>query len=336
MNRDSGDQPMVDPHPQAEELALEPTLRPRVLRDFVGQQAVRSNLAVFVEAARRRATAMDHVLLTGPPGLGKTTLANILANELGATIRTTSGPAIDRTGDLAALLTHLEERDVLFIDEVHRLPRPVAEVLFPAMEDFKLDLVVGQGPTSRSVRLDLPPFTLVAATTRAGLLAAPLRDRFGIVERLDYYEPSDLAAIVQRAARQLQITIDSESAVELAQRARGTPRVAIRILRRISDFVVVQGLREIRVGSVREALTRLGIDQFGLDRLSRRYLRILHDVYSCGPVGLSTLAATLGEEPDSLEDACEPFLLQAGLLERTARGRVLTTRGKLHIGAVAE
>jgi Holliday junction DNA helicase RuvB len=315
-----------------EDLGHETDLRPRRLDDYIGQRRLVANLQVYLEAARLRAKPLDHVLLAGPPGLGKTTLAHIMAEELSTRLRTTSGPAIERPGDLAALLTHLEPGDVLFIDEIHRLGTVVEEVLYPAMEDFVLDLTIGQGPASRSVRVDLPPFTLVGATTRSGLLSAPLRDRFGIVERLEFYPPEELETIVERAARRLGIPIESDAAFEIASRSRGTPRVALRLLRRIRDFAVVEAGGAIDRPLARESLRRLGIDDLGLDPLDRRLLTVIVENHGGGPVGLGTLAASLGEEPDTLEEVCEPFLIQVGFLERTPRGRCATAKAFRHLG----
>lgn len=322
----------TDPTATAAEATLERGLRPSSLRDFVGQAALRANLSVFLESARRRGKPLDHVLFTGPPGLGKTTLAHIIASEMGAEIRVTSGPAIERAGDLAAILTHVEQGDVLFIDEIHRLNRAVAEVLFPAMEDFALDLTIGQGQGARSVRIELPPFTLIGATTRAGLLPSPLRDRFGIVERLDYYPPEELHTIVERAGSRLDVVVAAPAAAELSRRSRGTPRISLRLLKRVIDFAIVGGAHEIDLATTTAALQRLGVDALGLDRLARRYLEIVERHYGGGPVGLGTIAASVGEEPDTLEETCEPYLLQIGFLERTPRGRLLTAAGRRYVG----
>jgi Holliday junction DNA helicase RuvB len=323
---------LVDPGVAGEEVRLEADLRPRTLGEYVGQEHITSNLRVYVEAARRRGKPLDHVLLAGPPGLGKTSLAHVLAAELEARIRTTSGPAIERAGDLAALLTSLEPGELLFIDEIHRLGTVVEEVLYPAMEDFALDLTIGQGPAARSVRVDLPPFTLVGATTRSGLLSAPLRDRFGIVERFSFYPSSDLEQILRRAANRLDAELRADAAAEIAARSRGTPRVALRLLRRIRDFADVEGAGVITLDLSRESLERLGVDDLGLDALDRRLLTLIVDDHGQGPVGLNTLAASLGEEPDTLEEVAEPYLLQIGFLERTPRGRVATAKACKHIG----
>jgi Holliday junction DNA helicase RuvB len=311
---------------------VEGSLRPRRLAEFIGQQQLRTNLAVFVDAARARGEAMDHVLFAGPPGLGKTTLAQIVAAELGVGFRMTSGPIVVRAGDLAALLTNLQPRDVLFIDEIHRLSPVVEEILYPAMEDFQLDLMIGEGPAARSVRIDLAPFTLVGATTRTGLLTTPLRDRFGILSRLNFYEIAELEAIVTRGARLLGIEVLADGAHEIARRARGTPRVATRLLRRVRDFATVAGKGPIDGPQADAALTRLEVDQLGLDSLDRRYLGAIAHNYGGGPVGVETLAAALSEQRDTLEETVEPFLLQQGLLQRTPRGRVLTRQAWRHLG----
>ncbi len=318
--------------PDASPEDSEGSLRPRRLAEFIGQQQLRTNLAVFVDAARARGEAMDHVLFAGPPGLGKTTLAQIVAAELGVGFRMTSGPIIVRAGDLAALLTNLQPRDVLFIDEIHRLSPVVEEILYPAMEDFQLDLMIGEGPAARSVRIDLPPFTLVGATTRTGLLTTPLRDRFGILSRLNFYEVAELEAIVTRGARLLGIEVLPEGAHEIARRARGTPRVATRLLRRVRDFATVAGSGPIDGRQADAALTRLEVDQLGLDALDRRYLGAIAHNYGGGPVGVETLAAALAEQRDTLEETIEPFLLQQGLLQRTPRGRMMTRLAWRHLG----
>ncbi|MFO1067699.1 MAG: Holliday junction branch migration DNA helicase RuvB [Geminicoccaceae bacterium] len=310
----------------------EGSLRPRRLAEFIGQQQLRTNLGVFIGAAKARGEALDHALFAGPPGLGKTTLAQIVAAELGVGFRMTSGPIIVRAGDLAALLTNLQPRDVLFIDEIHRLSPVVEEVLYPAMEDFQLDLMIGEGPSARSVRIDLPPFTLVGATTRTGLLTTPLRDRFGILCRLSFYEQAELEAIVVRAARLLGIGLLPDGAREIARRARGTPRVATRLLRRVRDFATFAGEDSVGGRLADEALTRLEVDQLGLDSLDRRYLGAIANNYGGGPVGVETLAAALSEQRDTLEETVEPFLLQQGLLQRTPRGRLLTQLAWQHLG----
>ena len=315
-----------------EEDELERSLRPQLLADFTGQARARENLAVFIEAARTRGEALDHVLFAGPPGLGKTTLAQIVARELGVNFRSTSGPVISKAGDLAALLTNLEPRDVLFIDEIHRLSPAVEEILYPAMEDFQLDLIIGEGPGARSVRIELAPFTLVGATTRTGLLTTPLRDRFGIPVRLNFYEVSELESIVQRGARVLGISMTADGAHEIACRARGTPRVAGRLLRRVRDFAAVDGVATIDAGAADRALQRLEVDELGLDALDHRYLRCIAVSFAGGPVGVETIAASLSEPRDAIEEIIEPYLIQQGLVNRTPRGRVLTAAAFAHIG----
>ena len=312
--------------------ASEQSLRPLVLGDFIGQHKLRENLAVFIEAARGRDEAMDHVLFYGPPGLGKTTLAQIVARELGVGFRATSGPVITRAGDLAALLTNLQPRDVLFIDEIHRLSPAVEEVLYPAMEDFQLDLIIGEGPAARSVRIDLPKFTLVGATTRLGLITTPLRERFGIPMRLNFYEPKELDLIVRRGARVVDLNINDSGAMEIARRSRGTPRVAGRLLRRVRDFANVANMKIVDQKAADEMLKRLDVDDLGLDAMDRRYLRLIADHYGGGPVGVETLAAALSEQRDTIEDAIEPYLIQQGLLQRSPRGRMLTITGYRHLG----
>jgi Holliday junction DNA helicase RuvB len=307
-------------------------LRPKSLGEFVGQEAARENLRVFIEAARSRGEAMDHVLFFGPPGLGKTTLAQIVAKEMGVGFRGTSGPVIARAGDLAALLTNLEPHDVLFIDEIHRLNPVVEEVLYPAMEDRALDLIIGEGPSARSVRIDLPPFTLIGATTRQGLLTTPLRDRFGIPVRLNFYTVAELERVVARGARLLGIEVDAQGAHEIARRSRGTPRVAGRLLRRVRDFAHVAGAPVVNTGVADAALTRLEVDSLGLDAMDRRYLTMIAETYKGGPVGVETLAAGLAEPRDTIEDVVEPFLIQLGLVARTARGRCLNDAGWRHLG----
>lgn len=311
------------------------TLRPQTLDDFVGQAAARANLKVFIEAAKTRGEALDHVLFVGPPGLGKTTLAQIMAKELGVNFRSTSGPVIAKAGDLAALLTNLEERDVLFIDEIHRLNPAVEEILYPAMEDFQLDLIIGEGPAARSVKIDLAKFTLVAATTRLGLLTTPLRDRFGIPVRLNFYTVDELEYIVRRGARIMQMGISPDGALEVARRSRGTPRIAGRLLRRVRDFALVAGADVIDRRIADEALSRLEVDNRGLDQLDRRYLDIIARNFGGGPVGIETIAAGLSEPRDAIEDIIEPYLIQQGFLQRTPRGRVLTTIAWQHLGLPA-
>ncbi|MFT6657861.1 Holliday junction branch migration DNA helicase RuvB [Maritalea sp.] len=308
------------------------SLRPSLFNDFVGQEQARDNLQVFIDAAKKRGSALDHVLFVGPPGLGKTTLAQIVAKELGVGFRATSGPVITKAGDLAALLTNLEERDVLFIDEIHRLNPQVEEILYPAMEDFQLDLIIGEGPAARSVRIDLAKFTLVAATTRAGLLTTPLRDRFGIPVRLQFYTPEELVKIVRRGARLMGIGMSEDGAMEIARRSRGTPRIAGRLLRRVADFAQVDDVVEITAAVADKALGRLDVDKKGLDQLDRRYLGTIATNYSGGPVGIETIAAALSEPRDAVEEIIEPYLIQQGFIQRTPRGRMLTAMAFLHMG----
>ncbi len=311
---------------------LDVSLRPSGFDQFVGQEAARANLQVFIEAARQRKAALDHVLFVGPPGLGKTTLAQIVARELGVGFRATSGPVITKAGDLAALLTNLEDRDVLFIDEIHRLSPAVEEILYPAMEDFQLDLIIGEGPAARSVRIDLARFTLVAATTRAGLLTTPLRDRFGIPVRLNFYTPEELVKIVSRGAGLLGVGMSADGALEIARRSRGTPRIAGRLLRRVTDFALVDGAPEINASVADKALLRLDVDARGLDLLDRRYLDIIAEHYNGGPVGIETIAAALSEPRDAIEDIVEPYLMQQGFIQRTPRGRMMTGTAFQHLG----
>jgi len=307
-----------------QDVSFEQSLRPQTLRQYIGQDKVKANLEVFIEAAKMRRETLDHVLLYGPPGLGKTTLAAIIANEMGVNLRTTSGPAIERPGDLAAILTALEPGDVLFIDEIHRLPRTIEEVLYPAMEDFCLDIVIGKGPSARSVRLDLPPFTLVGATTRAGSLSAPLRDRFGVLSRLEYYNEKQLTDIVVRTAELLETDIDWPAALELARRSRGTPRIANRLLKRVRDFAQVRGNGAVEETLAQEALELMQVDRLGLDHIDHKLLKGIIEKYRGGPVGLETISAPIGEESQTIEDVYEPYLLQIGFLQRTPRGRIVT------------
>lgn len=323
---------VLSPDAAPDEGRFEETLRPRALSEFVGQAQLRANLEVFIGAARDRGEALDHVLLAGPPGLGKTTLAQIISFEMGAEIHHTSGPVLERAGDLAALMTNLQEGDVLFIDEIHRLGPAVEEILYPAMEDFELDLVIGQGPAARSVRLALPRFTLVAATTRMGLLTGPLRDRFGIVHRLGFYRPPELETIVKRSARILGIAIDEDAAAEIARRARGTPRIANRLLRRVRDFAHHLKTDGVTMEATRFGLEQMEVDGVGLDPVDRHYLMTIVEIYGGGPVGLKAIAASMGEDQGTLEDIHEPYLLQIGFLQRTSRGRVVTPRALRHLG----
>ena len=329
---------MTDPDPTLraaplpEDQSPDRALRPQDLTEFIGQEEARANLAVFIESARRRGEAMDHVLFHGPPGLGKTTLAQIMARELGVNFRMTSGPVLAKAGDLAAILTNLEARDVLFIDEIHRLNPAVEEVLYPALEDFELDLVIGEGPAARTVRIELQPFTLVGATTRLGLLTTPLRDRFGIPTRLQFYTVPELHEIVTRGARMLNVSSDPDGALEIARRSRGTPRIAGRLLRRVVDFALVEGDGRLTQAIADSALTRLGVDHLGLDGADRRYMRFMAENYGGGPVGVETMSAALSESRDAIEEVIEPFLLQQGLIARTPRGRMLAQKGWAHLG----
>lgn len=323
---------VVAPELIEDDLALDRSLRPKRLDDYLGQTRVKESLSILIQAARQRGECMDHVLFSGPPGLGKTTLATVVANELGANIRTTSGPAIARPGDLAAILTNLEEGDVLFIDEIHRLNRQVEEVLYPALEDYVLDIVVGKGPAARSIRLDLPKFTLVGATTRTGLLTGPLRDRFGIVFRLDYYTPEELSDIVKRSSGILDVSIDEGGALEIARRSRGTPRLANRLLKRVRDWAQVRGSGSIDEDTAAQALSFFEVDSLGLDSLDNKILELLCVSFGGRPVGLSTLSSALAEDPDTVEDVYEPYLIQQGLIMRTPKGRQATDRAFEHVG----
>ncbi|AEG60627.1 Holliday junction branch migration DNA helicase RuvB [Desulforamulus ruminis] len=323
---------IISPGMQMEDNELEAGLRPRKLNEYIGQQKAKETISLFVEAARQRGEALDHVLLFGPPGLGKTTLSNIIANEMGVSIRTTSGPAIERQGDLAAILTNLAQGDVLFIDEIHRLSRAVEEILYPAMEDFALDIVLGKGPGARSIRLDLPKFTLIGATTRAGMLASPLRDRFGIISRLEFYTVEELTVIVQRAARILNVAIDQAGAEEIARRSRGTPRVANRLLKRVRDYAQVKAQGDITWEAAAQALEFFEVDPLGLDQTDRHLLRTMIEKFNGGPVGLDTIAAATSEEADTVEDVLEPYLMQLGFITRTPRGRMVTPQAYKHLG----
>jgi holliday junction DNA helicase RuvB len=323
---------LINGEATGEDEAVDRAIRPKRLQDYVGQPAVREQMEIFIPAARGRSEALDHVLIFGPPGLGKTTLAHIIANEMGVNLRQTSGPVLERPGDLAALLTNLESRDVLFVDEIHRLSPVVEEVLYPAMEDYQLDIMIGEGPAARSIKLDLPPFTLVGATTRAGLLTSPLRDRFGIVQRLEFYSPGDLAHIVTRSAGILNIGIDAGGASEIAQRSRGTPRIANRLLRRVRDYAQVKGDGHISAQLADAALGMLKVDANGFDNMDRRLLLAVIEKFDGGPVGVDNLAAAIGEERGTIEDVLEPYLIQQGFLMRTPRGRVATRTAYLHFG----
>lgn len=326
------DDRIIAPHAQNEADTIDRAIRPKQLNDYIGQKAVREQMDIFIQAAMARREALDHVLIFGPPGLGKTTLANIIANELGVGLRQTSGPVLERPGDVAALLTNLQEREVLFIDEIHRLSPVVEEVLYPAMEDYQLDIMIGEGPSARSIKIDLPRFTLIGATTRAGLLTSPLRDRFGIVQRLEFYQISELAQIVQRAANILGIPIDLEGAEEIAKRSRGTPRIANRLLRRVRDYAEIKANGRIVKDVVQRALNMLDVDDHGFDMMDRKLLLALIDKFSGGPVGVDSLAAAISEERGTIEDVIEPFLIQQGFMMRTSRGRIATKHAYLHFG----
>lgn len=323
---------VITPQIAEDDLSFDPSLRPRSLNEYIGQEKVKENLRVFIEAARARGEALDHLLFCGPPGLGKTTLAYIISQELNVSIKTTSGPVIERPGDLAAILTNLQEKDVLFIDEIHRMNSTVEEILYPAMEDFQLDLIIGQGPSARSIKIDLPKFTLVGATTRAGLLTSPFRDRFGVISRLEFYKPEELCIIVTRSSRILNIDIEPEGAMEIARRSRGTPRIANRILRRVRDFAQVRAQGVITKGVADDALRMLEVDSQGFDGMDRKILLTIIEKYGGGPVGVETLSAAISEEKDTIEDVYEPYLIQEGFIDRTPRGRTATRLAYRHFG----